>query len=125
MPGYRGYTIDSIRQLTILDDMRISADEKHFFKGLSKLKGNIYMKHLIVVNSNYKFCESNLYSIQECVQIKYQLSAVVLGFIEIKSFKGSSSPVKNVVLKASHLDGGDRTGKGSNTSILDNCFGTQ
>jgi len=24
----------------ILDDIRISADEKHFFKGLSKLKGN-------------------------------------------------------------------------------------
>jgi len=23
----------------ILDDIRISADEKHFFKGLSKLKG--------------------------------------------------------------------------------------
>lgn len=40
VPGYRGYTIDSIRQLTILDDIRISADEKHFFKGLSKLKGN-------------------------------------------------------------------------------------
>ena len=39
MPGYRGYSIDSIRQLTILDDIRISADEKHFFKGLSKLKG--------------------------------------------------------------------------------------
>jgi len=39
VPGYRGYTIDSIRQLTILDDIRISADEKHFFKGLSKLKG--------------------------------------------------------------------------------------
>lgn len=38
VPGYRGYTIDSIRQLTILDDTRISADEKHFFKGLSKLK---------------------------------------------------------------------------------------
>lgn len=38
VPGYRGYTIDSIRQLTILDDVRISADEKHFFKGLSKLK---------------------------------------------------------------------------------------
>ncbi|XP_068679852.1 leucine-rich repeat-containing protein 43-like isoform X2 [Montipora foliosa] len=38
VPGYRGYTIDSIRQLTILDDIRISADEKHFFKGLSKLK---------------------------------------------------------------------------------------
>ncbi|PFX28507.1 Leucine-rich repeat-containing protein 43 [Stylophora pistillata] len=38
VPGYRGYAIDSIRQLTILDDIRISADEKHFFKGLSKLK---------------------------------------------------------------------------------------
>ncbi|XP_074641476.1 leucine-rich repeat-containing protein 43-like isoform X2 [Tubulanus polymorphus] len=34
--GYRGYTIDSLRELTILDDLRISADEKHHFKGLAK-----------------------------------------------------------------------------------------
>ncbi|EDO44581.1 predicted protein [Nematostella vectensis] len=39
VPGYRGYVIDSIRALTILDDTRISADEKHYFKGLSKLRG--------------------------------------------------------------------------------------
>ncbi|XP_032242311.2 leucine-rich repeat-containing protein 43 [Nematostella vectensis] len=38
VPGYRGYVIDSIRALTILDDTRISADEKHYFKGLSKLR---------------------------------------------------------------------------------------
>ena len=48
VPGYRGYTIDSIRQLTILDDIRISADEKHFFKGLSKLKG--MFKDLLLKN---------------------------------------------------------------------------
>ncbi|XP_071093014.1 leucine-rich repeat-containing protein 43-like [Haliotis cracherodii] len=36
IPGYRGYTIDSLRKLSILDDIRISADEKHHFKGLAR-----------------------------------------------------------------------------------------
>nr|XP_054748972.1 leucine-rich repeat-containing protein 43-like [Lytechinus pictus] len=36
LPGYRGYTVDSLRKLTILDDMQISADEKHHFKGLAR-----------------------------------------------------------------------------------------
>ncbi|CAH1232431.1 DNAAF1 [Branchiostoma lanceolatum] len=38
VPGYRGYTIDSLKKLTILDDQRISADERHRFKGLAKKK---------------------------------------------------------------------------------------
>lgn len=50
VPGYRGYTIDSIRQLTILDDIRISADEKHFFKGLSKLKGTDLNGRLVKIS---------------------------------------------------------------------------
>lgn len=37
--GYRGYTIDYIKSLNLLDDSRISADERHLFKGMSKLKG--------------------------------------------------------------------------------------
>lgn len=53
VPGYRGYTIDSIRQLTILDDVRISADEKHFFKGLSKLKGNDFKKTFFAGQTGY------------------------------------------------------------------------
>ena len=39
VPGYRGYTIDSLRLLDILDDVPISADEKHHFKGLAKRRG--------------------------------------------------------------------------------------
>ena len=39
IPGYRGYTIDSLRKLSILDDIRISADEKHHFKGLARRRG--------------------------------------------------------------------------------------
>jgi hypothetical protein len=39
IPGYRGYTIDSLRKLDILDDKRISADERHHFKGLSRRRG--------------------------------------------------------------------------------------
>ncbi|GFS01382.1 leucine-rich repeat-containing protein 43 [Elysia marginata] len=36
VPGYRGYTIDCLRRLTVLDDIHISADEKHHFKGLAR-----------------------------------------------------------------------------------------
>lgn len=39
IPGYRGYVVDSLKKLFILDDIRISADEKHHFKGLAKRKG--------------------------------------------------------------------------------------
>ncbi|XP_033123200.1 leucine-rich repeat-containing protein 43-like [Anneissia japonica] len=38
IPGYRGFVVDSFRQLLILDDVRISADEKHHFKGLARRK---------------------------------------------------------------------------------------
>ncbi|XP_072044181.1 leucine-rich repeat-containing protein 43-like isoform X2 [Amphiura filiformis] len=38
IPGYRGFTIDSLRKLDILDDLMISADEKHHFKGLARRK---------------------------------------------------------------------------------------
>ncbi|PIK34041.1 hypothetical protein BSL78_29141 [Apostichopus japonicus] len=36
IPGYRGFTVDSLRNLSILDDTQISADEKHHFKGLAR-----------------------------------------------------------------------------------------
>ncbi|KAL3856249.1 hypothetical protein ACJMK2_011024 [Sinanodonta woodiana] len=36
IPGYRGYTIDCLRKLSILDDIMISADERHHFKGLAR-----------------------------------------------------------------------------------------
>ena len=39
IPGYRGYTIDSLRKLSVLDDLRISADERHHFKGLARRRG--------------------------------------------------------------------------------------
>ena len=41
VPGYRGYVVDSLRNLSYLDDVNISADEKHHFKGLSKRKGRL------------------------------------------------------------------------------------
>ena len=44
IPGYRGYTIDSLRKLSFLDDISISADEKHHYKGLAKRKG----EHLLL-----------------------------------------------------------------------------
>jgi len=36
--GYRGYVIDTIKTLSILDDVKITADERHVFKGISTLK---------------------------------------------------------------------------------------
>ncbi|XP_071945269.1 leucine-rich repeat-containing protein 43-like [Antedon mediterranea] len=38
IPGYRGFVVDSLKHLLILDDLRISADEKHHFKGLARRK---------------------------------------------------------------------------------------
>ena len=49
IPGYRGYTIDSLRKLSFLDDLSISADEKHHFKGLAKRKG-LYKSNYSVHN---------------------------------------------------------------------------
>lgn len=43
IPGYRGYTIDSLRKLSILDDIMISADEKHHYKGLARRRGMTYI----------------------------------------------------------------------------------
>ena len=36
MPSYRGFTIDSITYLTSFDDVIITADEKHDFRGMCK-----------------------------------------------------------------------------------------
>ena len=38
-PGYRGFIVDSLPRLSILDDTRITADERHTFSGLSLKKG--------------------------------------------------------------------------------------
>ncbi|XP_070572710.1 leucine-rich repeat-containing protein 43-like isoform X2 [Ptychodera flava] len=38
IPGYRGFVIDSLKKLSILDDFRVTADERHHFRGLSKRK---------------------------------------------------------------------------------------
>ena len=32
--------VDTLTQLSVLDDDRITADEKHRYKGISRLKGN-------------------------------------------------------------------------------------
>lgn len=35
VPYYRGFTIDSLAQLCVLDDITVSPSEKHQFRGLS------------------------------------------------------------------------------------------
>ncbi|XP_071489487.1 leucine-rich repeat-containing protein 43-like [Diadema antillarum] len=49
IPGYRGYTVDSLRKLTILDDTQISADEKHHFKGLARRREFVRDEAKVVV----------------------------------------------------------------------------
>ncbi|XP_041348975.1 leucine-rich repeat-containing protein 43-like isoform X2 [Gigantopelta aegis] len=49
IPGYRGYIIDVMRKLSILDDISISADEKHHFKGLARRKEYILDEAKIIL----------------------------------------------------------------------------
>ena len=39
VPHYRGLTIDSLARLCVLDDITVSSNEKHLFRGLSHSKG--------------------------------------------------------------------------------------
>lgn len=39
VPYYRGFTIDSLSQLCVLDDITVSPSEKHQFRGLSHSGG--------------------------------------------------------------------------------------
>uniref|UniRef100_K7G5T0 Leucine rich repeat containing 43 n=1 Tax=Pelodiscus sinensis TaxID=13735 RepID=K7G5T0_PELSI len=50
MPGYRGFVIDSLPKLCILDDRNISPDEKHKFHGLSSKPDLIVNKAQLVVS---------------------------------------------------------------------------
>lgn len=53
IPGYRGYTIDSLRRLSILDDIRISADERHHFKGLARRREYILDEAKVSLEVSY------------------------------------------------------------------------
>ncbi|XP_048677659.1 leucine-rich repeat-containing protein 43 isoform X2 [Caretta caretta] len=50
IPGYRGFVIDSLPKLCILDDRNISPDERHQFHGLSSKPDLIGNKAQLVVN---------------------------------------------------------------------------
>ncbi|XP_076108819.1 leucine-rich repeat-containing protein 43-like isoform X7 [Mytilus galloprovincialis] len=51
--GYRGYTIDSLRKLNILDDIMISADEKHHYKGLARRREYILDEAKVTLEVGY------------------------------------------------------------------------
>ncbi|XP_025090647.1 leucine-rich repeat-containing protein 43-like isoform X2 [Pomacea canaliculata] len=53
IPGYRGYIIDNLHCLTILDDIRISADEKHHFKGLARRREYILDEAKVMLEVKY------------------------------------------------------------------------
>uniref|UniRef100_A0A8C3TIF6 Leucine rich repeat containing 43 n=1 Tax=Chelydra serpentina TaxID=8475 RepID=A0A8C3TIF6_CHESE len=50
IPGYRGFVMDSLPKLCILDDRNISPDEKHQFHGLSSKPDLIVNKAQLVVS---------------------------------------------------------------------------
>lgn len=39
VPHYRGFTIDSLARLCVLDDITVASSEKHLFRGLSHSEG--------------------------------------------------------------------------------------
>lgn len=49
VPGYRGHVVDAMKNLMILDDIRVTADERHHFKGLGKKKELILEESQLVV----------------------------------------------------------------------------
>ncbi|KAJ8313023.1 LOW QUALITY PROTEIN: hypothetical protein KUTeg_010396 [Tegillarca granosa] len=51
--GYRGYTIDSLRKLSILDDIMISADEKHHYKGLARRREYILDEAKVTLGATF------------------------------------------------------------------------
>ncbi|XP_033748335.1 leucine-rich repeat-containing protein 43-like isoform X10 [Pecten maximus] len=51
--GYRGYTIDSMRKLSVLDDIMISADERHHYKGLAKRREYILDEAKVTLQVSY------------------------------------------------------------------------
>lgn len=53
IPGYRGYTVDSLRKLSILDDIMISADERHYFKGLARRREHILDEAKVILGLSY------------------------------------------------------------------------
>lgn len=53
IPGYRGYTVDSLRHLSVLDDIRISADERHRFKGLARRREYILDEAKVSLEVSY------------------------------------------------------------------------
>ena len=46
--------VDTLKQLTILDDIHITADEKHRYKGISKIKGTF-----LFISMHYNFSRPN------------------------------------------------------------------
>ncbi|XP_070205078.1 leucine-rich repeat-containing protein 43-like isoform X2 [Littorina saxatilis] len=53
IPGYRGYTIDSLQKLSVLDDIRISADDRHHFKGLAHRREYILDEAKVALEVTY------------------------------------------------------------------------
>ncbi|EDV21715.1 uncharacterized protein TRIADDRAFT_59717 [Trichoplax adhaerens] len=51
-PAYRGAFIDAIRSLTSLDDILITADEKHHYKGISKCQDPLFNGACVLVCIN-------------------------------------------------------------------------
>ncbi|MGH0165582.1 UNVERIFIED_CONTAM: hypothetical protein FKN15_011298 [Acipenser sinensis] len=49
-PSYRGFLVDSLLKLALLDDVRVLPDERHHFKGLAKRKELIVDEAKVIVS---------------------------------------------------------------------------
>ncbi|XP_033901582.3 leucine-rich repeat-containing protein 43-like isoform X3 [Acipenser ruthenus] len=49
-PSYRGFLVDSLPKLALLDDVRVLPDERHHFKGLAKRKELIVDEAKVIVS---------------------------------------------------------------------------
>ncbi|MGH0147912.1 UNVERIFIED_CONTAM: hypothetical protein FKN15_011205 [Acipenser sinensis] len=49
-PSYRGFLVDSLSKLALLDDVRVLPDERHHFKGLAKRKELIVDEAKVIVS---------------------------------------------------------------------------
>lgn len=52
IPGYRGFTIDSLPKLCALDDVNITPDERHEFLGLAGNPGEVEGFDCSVISSS-------------------------------------------------------------------------
>lgn len=121
VPGYRGYTIDCLRRLTVLDDIHISADEKHHFKGLAR------RREFILDEAKVQICVSYVKGLPCPEEIKHPENQPEFPVVERSYFiqfmfpeetgpKTEEVPVDVEALAEDMADMATMTGEGADTA---------